>query len=53
MCLNAPGSWDFFLSHTQRDGEAKVMAGELFFGLRALGFDCWLDVKMNKCDVGT
>jgi hypothetical protein len=51
--LNAPGSWAFFLSHAQRDGEAKTIAGEIFFGLKAIGFDCWLDVKMNMCEVGT
>ena len=54
--INAPplaGRWDFFLSHTQRDGEAKTMAREIFFGMQKPGHDrhCWLDVEMDKCDV--
>jgi hypothetical protein len=49
--INAPGQWGFMVSHTQRDGEAKVMAGEIYFGLKELGYRCWLDVKMNKCDI--
>ena len=40
MCLNAPGSWDAFLSHTQRDDEAKTMVSEIFFGLKELGYRC-------------
>eukprot|EP01050_Picozoa_sp_SAG11_P009216 SAG11_NODE_852_length_6874_cov_2.914391_2_plen_1844_part_00 len=27
------------------------MASEIYFGLKELGFSCWLDVKMTKCDV--
>ena len=26
------------------------MASEIFFGLKELGYRCWLDVNMNKCD---
>jgi hypothetical protein len=48
--INAPGSWDFFLSHTQRDGEAKLLAEVLFSGLKERGHCPWLDVKMDSCD---
>jgi hypothetical protein len=47
---NAPGEWDFFLSHTQRDAEAKLLASELWAELGRLGYACWLDVKMGECD---
>ena len=55
MPINKPGQWGFFLSHTQRDGEAKTIASEVFFGMKEIGHDraytSWLDVKMGKCDV--
>jgi hypothetical protein len=44
--INAPGHWDFFLSHTQRSGHATTLAAELFTALAARGFTCWLDVRM-------
>ena len=44
---NTPGAWDFFLSHTQRDADAKVIATDLYYSLQARGFAVWLDVKMN------
>ena len=40
----------FFLSHTQQDGEAKTVAGEIYFGMEKLGCPCWSDAKMAKCD---
>ena len=48
--INPPGEWDFFLSHTQRNGEAKTLALELYAGMREKKKRCWLDVKMDKCD---
>lgn len=44
---------DFFLSHTQRDDGAKLMASELYleFNMQC-GKSCWLDVKMKQCDIG-
>ena len=42
--------WNFFLSHTQRNGDAKVMASELFHSFEKKHKRCWLDVKMPKCD---
>jgi hypothetical protein len=46
-----PQGWDFFLSHTQRDGHATTIASELFSEFRTLGKRCWLDVKMPKMDM--
>ena len=50
--LNAPGHWDFFISHTQQDDAAKLLASELWAELGRMGHKCWLDVKMNVCDQG-
>jgi hypothetical protein len=43
-------SYDFFLSHTQRDDAAKLLATELYSALAEAGKRCWLDVKMDRCD---
>jgi len=43
----APGSWDFFISHTQRSGQATTLAAELHSDFKDLGFSSWLDVKMD------
>jgi hypothetical protein len=43
--------WHFFLSHTQRNGDAKSVALELFFGFSEQGKKIWLDVKMPKMDM--
>jgi hypothetical protein len=43
--------WDFFLSHTQRNGDAKSIALELFFGFSEQGKKIWLDVKMPEMDM--
>ena len=43
--------WHFFLSHTQRNGDAKSIALELFFGFSEQGKKIWLDVKMPKMDM--
>ena len=43
--------WNFFLSHTQRNGDAKSLALELFFGFKDLDKKIWLDVKMPKMDM--
>ena len=45
--------WHFFLSHTQRNGDAKSVALELFFGFSEQGKKIWLDVKMPKMDMET
>ena len=34
---NAPGAWDFFVSHTQRSADAKLIATDLYHSLRARG----------------
>ena len=44
--LNDPGTWDFFISHTQRNGRAVALAEKLTNDLRKLGKTCWLDVNM-------
>jgi hypothetical protein len=43
-------SYDFFLSHTQRDDASKLLATELYSALTEAGKRCWLDVKMDRCD---
>ena len=35
--INPPGAWDFFLSHTQRDANAVVLASELYSNLTNAG----------------
>ena len=39
-----------FLSHTQRDTEAKLLASELYLEFSKMRKQCWLDVKMPECD---
>ena len=46
--LNAPGHWDFFISHTQRNGEATALAEGLYTSLKEKGYSVWLDVKMSE-----
>jgi len=41
---------NFFLSHTQRDDAAKLIATELYSVMAEAGKTCWLDVKMERCD---
>ena len=41
------GRCDFFISHTQRNPEGKLMALDLYKTLQENGFSCWLDVKMD------
>eukprot|EP00854_Cymbomonas_tetramitiformis_P025161 gene25161-30706_t len=48
--LNSPGAWDFMISYTQRNPEAKLLASETFYSLKELGLSCWLDVKMERRD---
>ena len=48
--INAPGRWDVFISHTQRNANAKLLASELFSSLKEHGITAWLDVKMKKRD---
>ncbi len=43
--LNEPGTWNFFLSHHARCGEAQVTAIQRL--LEARGKTCWRDVNMN------
>ena len=49
--LNAPGHWDFFISHTQGNGDATTLASELYYSLKEKGYSAWLDVKMSKKSV--
>ena len=41
-----PKQWDLFISHTQRNAEAKLLALDLFNTLERMGYSCWLDVKV-------
>ena len=49
--LNEPGSWDIFLSHTQRNAEGKVLALDFHTTLKAKeakepkAKSSWLDVN--------
>ena len=45
------GEWDFFISHTQRNPEGKLMAEALYNTLEGEGFRCWLDVKMDDMNM--
>ena len=49
--INPPGEWDFFLSHTQRDGAATMLCELLFNSFKEMGFTVWLDVRMDKRDM--
>ncbi|XRB22704.1 armadillo repeat-containing protein [Pseudoscourfieldia marina] len=49
-CINLPGQWDVFISHSQRDANATTLAVELYFSLKERGLAVWLDVKMSKRD---
>ena len=49
--INAPGRWDVFISHSQRDANATTLAEGIFASLKERGLAVWLDVKMNKRDV--
>ena len=49
--LTAGKQWHFFLSHTQQNGDAKVLARELYHELEKKGYKCWLDVKMTDQDM--
>ncbi|KAL1496628.1 hypothetical protein AB1Y20_014232 [Prymnesium parvum] len=51
--LNDPGHWAFFLSYTQRNPEAKLLAFEIYNSLRDSGEAVWLDVKMAQCDTAS
>ena len=44
---NQPGEWDFFISHTQRNGHATALASKLHATLASKGFSSWLDVNMS------
>ena len=39
-----------FLSHTQRNSDAKLLATEIYEGFMKRQKSCWLDVKMNERD---
>ena len=50
--INEPGAWHFFISHTQRDGDAKLIATELWAGFKdCFKAECWLDVKLPTRDM--
>ena len=46
--INPPGHWDFFLSHTQRDPLAVMLAEILYSELAKMGKTVWLDVRMTR-----
>ena len=48
--INAPGRWDVFISHTQRNANAKLLALDLYGSLKERGITAWLDVKMKNRD---
>ena len=45
--FNEPGNWDFFISHTQRNGDAVALATDLYHSLERRGHSVWFDVKMR------
>eukprot|EP01051_Picozoa_sp_SAG22_P013403 SAG22_NODE_1497_length_4292_cov_4.207966_3_plen_89_part_01 len=45
------GKWDFFLSHTQKDDDGKMVATTIYYEMAQRRRTCWLDVMMGKCDV--
>ena len=50
--INEPGAWHFFISHTQQDGDAKLIATELWAEFKSyFKAACWLDVKMGSRDM--
>jgi len=38
------------ISYTQRDGNSKVLATDLYYSLQERGLSVWLDIKMKKCN---
>ena len=46
-----PGFWDVFISHTQRNAEAKSIADRLCASLGEHRITVWLDVNMMKKSV--
>ena len=46
-CLNEPGCWDYFISHTQRNANAVGLAEKLYASLEKRGRTAWLDVHMK------
>ena len=44
---NDQESWDFFVSHTQRNHAAAALATDLYYSLQKRGFSVWLDIKMD------
>ena len=46
-----PGFWDVFISHTQRNAEAKSIADRLCASLGEQRITAWLDVNMMKKSV--
>ena len=44
---NAPGSWHFMISYTQRSDKAGLLAAKLRSALGERGFSVWLDVHMK------
>ena len=48
--INAPGVWDVFISHSQRDPNAVVLAEAIRASLKERSLGVWLDVKMENRD---
>lgn len=45
--INAPGRWDFFISYTQRNDRAQIVARTLYEKLRGEGKEVWFDIEMR------
>ena len=45
--LNAPGSWHFMISYTQKSDRAKALAHHMCASLKECGFTVWLDTNMD------
>ncbi|KAK3238801.1 hypothetical protein CYMTET_51221 [Cymbomonas tetramitiformis] len=48
--LNSPGKWDIFISHTQHNPNAVILAEKLNHSFEKLGRTVWLDVNMQHRD---
>jgi hypothetical protein len=46
--LNPPGTWDIFISYTQRHEGAETLAEKLSASLKERGLTVWLDVDMRS-----
>lgn len=45
--INRPGKWDFFVSYTQTNDKARLLAERLTSRLKGLGYEVWYDIDMK------